>query len=156
MVTVHNNGYSGLAIADYFIKKCLDEKIPVTNMAILKMVYFAHGLAYPTLNRKLVKDPFLRWGWGPVAQKVYDQFKKYGANPIKEVSGKTYIEQEEIVADTELTSFLDGLLPLAKVNPFTLSRKSHEPGGPWDVTYPYAVIDDKVIQVFFTARYAKR
>lgn len=62
-------GYSGLAIADYFIKKCLENGTPITNMSVLKMIYFAHGLAYPTLHRKLIKDPFYAWGWGPVEKK---------------------------------------------------------------------------------------
>lgn len=148
--------YSGLAIADYFIKKCLDANIPVTNMAILKMIYFAHGLAFAKLNRKLIKNPFYAWGWGPVEKKTYDEFKKYVAKPITSTSGKTLAEQNDIICDDNLKSFLDSLLPLAKIDPFVLSRKSHEPGGPWAVTTPYKVIDNKIIEVFFTARYGKR
>lgn len=44
---------------------------------------------------------------------------------------------------------MDSLLSLAKIDPFKLSDKSHEAGGPWDVTSPYDVIDDKNIQTFF-------
>lgn len=156
MATDYNNGYSGLAIADYFIKKCLDAKIPVTNMAILKMLYFAHGLAYPQLRCRLIKDPFYAWGWGPVEKKTYDEFKKYGATAICSISGKTNKEQEGIMRDNNLKTFLDSLLPLAKIDPFVLSRKSHEPGGPWSVTTPYKEIDNKIIEVFFTARYGQR
>lgn len=148
--------YTGLAIADYFIGKCLNVGKHITNMSVLKMVYFAHGLAYPSLERKLVKNPFYRWDWGPVERDVYDTFKKYGANSIQSISGRTDDELSSIKEDKALCQFLDSLLPLADLSPFTLSRKSHEPGGPWDVTAPYAVIDDKIIQVFFTARYAKR
>lgn len=150
------SAYSGLAIADYFIERCLDNGKHITNMSVLKMVYFAHGLAYPSLERKLIKNPFYRWDWGPVERHVYDTFKQYGANPIQSVSGRTNEELSRIKCDKILCQFLDSLLPLADLSPFTLSRKSHEPGGPWDVTAPYAVIDDKIIQVFFTARYAKR
>lgn len=149
-------GYSGLAIADYFIKKCLWNGTPITNMSVLKMVYFAHGLAYPTLNRKLIKDPFYAWGWGPVEKKTYDCFKKYVANPIKSPSGETEKEIKEIEKDKELTTFLDSLLPLAKIDPFKLSEKSHEKGGPWDVTSPYDIIDDKNIQAFFYGRYGQK
>lgn len=151
-----NKGYSGLAIADYFVKKCIDNNIPITNMSILKMIYFAHGLAYPTLNRKLIKDPFYAWGWGPVEKNTYDSFKKYAANPIRSTSGETDKEIKEIEQDKELTTFLDSLLPLAKIDPFKLSEKSHEKGGPWDVTSPYDVIDDKSIQTFFYGRYGRK
>lgn len=146
--------YSGLAIADYFIKKCLDANIPVTNMAILKMVYFAHGLAYPQLGGKLIKDPFYKWPWGPVEVHTYEEFKKYGSQPIKSVSGKTDIEQ--IKQCPELTAFLDSLVPLAKVPPFVLSEKSHVKGGPWDVARFFDVIDNKTIETFFYGRYAKQ
>lgn len=145
--------YSGLAIADYFIKKCLDANIPVTNMSILKMVYFAHGLAYPQLSRKLIKDPFYKWPWGPVEVHTYEEFKKYGSRPIKAVSGKTDIEQIEQCP--ELTAFLNSLVPLAKVSPFVLSEKSHVKGGPWDVARFFDVIDNKTIETFFYGRYAK-
>lgn len=153
--TPKDKEYSGLAIADYFVKKCIDKNIHITNMTALKMIYFAHGLAYPTLHRKLIKDPFYAWTWGTVERKTYDRFKKYGANPITRISGKTNNELKSIERDNELTKFLDALLPLAKVNPVKLSQKSHEPGAPWDVTTPYDIIDDKVIQVFFNAKYAK-
>lgn len=153
MATVHNNGYSGLAIADYFIKKCLDENIPVTNMAILKMIYFAHGLAYPQLGCKLIKDPFYKWPWGPVEVHTYEEFKKFGSHPITGVSGKTDIEH--IKQQLALTTFLDSLIPLAKISPFVLSEKSHVKGGPWDVARLFDVIDDKTIETFFYGRYAK-
>ena len=153
MATVHNNGYSGLAIADYFIKKCLDENIPVTNMAILKMIYFAHGLAYPQLGCKLIKDPFYKWPWGPVEVHTYEEFKKFGSHQITDVSGKTNIEHIE--QQLALTTFLDSLIPLAKISPFVLSEKSHVKGGPWDVARLFDVIDDKTIETFFYGRYAK-
>lgn len=151
-----NKGYSGLAIADYFIKKCLAKGEPITNMSVLKMIYFAHGLAYPTLHQKLIKDPFYAWGWGPVEKKTYDTFKCYIANPITSPSGKTDNELERIENDSKLTSFLDSLLPLAKINPFKLSEKSHEEGAPWAVTQPYDAIDDKIIEVYFNAKYGKK
>lgn len=146
--------YSGLTIADYFIKKCLDAKIPVTNMSILKMIYFAHGLAYPQLGRKLIKDPFFKWPWGPVEIHTYEELKKYGSHPITATSGKTDIDQ--ISQSPELVAFLDSLIPLAKISPFVLSEKSHVKGGPWDVAQFFEVIDNKTIETFFYGRYAKQ
>lgn len=148
--------YSGLAIADYFIEKCLSERIPVTNMTILKMIYFAHGLAYPQLGRKLIKDPFYKWLWGPVEKLTYEEFKSYGSGPIRSISGKTNKEIEDIKQDKDLTFFLDSLMPLTKISPFVLSEKSHERGGPWDVASFFHVIDNKTIETFFYGRYAKK
>lgn len=145
--------YSGLAIADYFIKKCLEQGISVTNMSILKMIYFAHGLAYPQLGRKLIKDSFYKWPWGPVEPHTYETFKIYGSRQITSISGKTNVD--EIEEDSEVVKFLDTLIPLARLSPFVLSEKSHVKGGPWDVARFFDVIDNKTIETFFYGRYAK-
>lgn len=31
----YHQKYKGLSIADYFVKKCIEQNIPVTNMSIL-------------------------------------------------------------------------------------------------------------------------
>ncbi len=147
--------YSGLAIADYFIRKCLEQNIPITNMSVLKMIYFAHGLFYAYRNEKLIDDSFYAWPWGPVEKNTYDQFKRYVASPITAISGRTTEELDRIDNDHALSQFLDSLLPLARMDPFVLSQKSHEPGGPWAVTTAYQEIDDRIIQVFFSARYGR-
>ena len=147
--------YSGLAIADYFIEKALNESTPITNMTVLKMIYFAHGLAYPQLSRKLIKDPFYKWPWGPVEKRTYEMFKSYGSTPIHATSGETYSELDDIKRDSDLVLFLNTLMPLTKISPFVLSEKSHEKGGPWDVASFFQVIEDKTIETFFYGRYAK-
>ena len=83
------DGYSGLAIADYFIKRANELETPITNMAVLKMIYFAHAFAYPTLNKKLIKDPFYAWQWGPVEVNIYQAFCRYSGNIISSPSEKT-------------------------------------------------------------------
>lgn len=152
----YSEGYSGLAIADYFVDKCLEQNIPVTNMAILKMIYFAHGLAYPELNIKLIKDPFYTWPFGPVEVNTYENFKIYGAHPIISPSGKNIYELNSIKQNSKLLSFLNKLVPLAKKDPFELSKKSHEKGGPWDMTNVNEVINDHLIERYFKEKYGSK
>lgn len=73
----YHQKYKGLSIADYFVKKCIEQNIPVTNMSILNMIYFAHGFSYAIRHESLIKDPFLAWQWGPVERNTYNCFKKY-------------------------------------------------------------------------------
>lgn len=146
---VYEDGYSGLAIADYFIKKCNEQGIPVTNMAILKMIYFAHGFAYPLLGRKLIKDPFYAWEFGPVEINTYKEFRKYGSNPIISIFNKTNNIIDDISKDETLVKFLNKVIPLAQKDPFELSKRSHEKGGPWDLTNNNDAISDKIIEAFF-------
>lgn len=117
------------------------------------MIYFAHGFSYALRHKPLIKDPFLAWPWGPVEKHTYDCFKKYSANPITSISGETNDELIKIEKDKELCIFLDKFIPLAKASPFVLSDKSHVSGGPWDVTPAFKEIDEKIIQVYFCAKY---
>ena len=142
--------YSGLAIADYFIEKALAEGKNITNMSVLKMIYFVQGFGFQILNRRLIKDDFYAWQWGPVAKDVYYQFQKYGSNPIKSVSGYYDNELEEIKKQKEIVELLDKIYQLRGVNPFVLSEKTHEPGGPWSKTLPYQKIDINLIRNYFS------
>lgn len=151
----HNIGYSGLAIADYFIEQANQKQIPITNMAVLKMIYFAHGLSYPTLGRKLITDPFLAWKWGPVEPKTYNQFSAYNNLPIAQPSGRTTTELQSIKADTELRTLLDSLLPLAMYNPLVLSEITHENGAPWSKTPNLRPIEDNLIREYFNNEYTQ-
>ena len=95
----YHQKYKGLSIADYFVKKCIEQNIPVTNMSILNMIYFAHGFSYALRHKSLIKDPFLAWPWGPVEKHTYDCFKKYAANPITSISRETNNELIKIEED---------------------------------------------------------
>ena len=149
----YHQKYKGLSIADYFVKKCIEQNIPVTNMSILNMIYFAHGFSYAIRHEPLIKDSFLAWQWGPVEKNTYDCFKKYRAGSITSISGETNDKLVKIERDKELCDFLDRFIPLAKVNPFVLNKRTHIENGPWDVTTVYQYIDEKVIQVYFCAKY---
>ena len=81
--------YKGLTIADYLIEKSLSDGPRISNMSVLKMIFFAQGFGYSDLNLKLIKDDFYAWHWGPVEINTYQTFKKYGSNKIIETSGKT-------------------------------------------------------------------
>ena len=73
---------------------------------------------------------------------------KYVSPILDLYDGKLPIEK-----DKELCIFLDKFIPLAKASPFVLSDKSHVSGGPWDVTPAFKEIDEKIIQVYFSAKY---
>lgn len=142
--------YSGLTIADYFIEKALNEGKPITNMSILKMIYFVQGFGFQVLKRRLIKDDFYAWQWGPVAKNVYYTFQKYGAKSIAAVSGTTTSELEELKSHPDIVELLDKIYKLRGVNPFVLSEQTHVPGGPWSKTDPYQKIDTDLICNYFT------
>jgi len=60
------------------------EKIgrPVTNLALQKLLYFAHGLFLIETKKPLVSGFFEAWTYGPVHPTAYHAFKMAGGNPI--------------------------------------------------------------------------
>lgn len=120
---------STLAIANFFIRKSLKEKKPITQIKLQKLIYFAHGFYLALKERPLVGEKIEAWQYGPVVPSVYHKFKKWGNNTIKEVlveNGDNLIIHEE---DLE---FLD--LVWHKFSHYSaaqLVELSHEKDGPW-------------------------
>lgn len=149
----YNNGYSGLAIADYFIEKANSEKKNITNMHVLKMIYFAQAYSFSVLKRNLINDDFYAWKWGPVELKTYECFKKHGSEHISHPSGVTDRELSDIKKYESITSFLDTLYNgLIDLNPFALSELTHVPKGPWFITPFNEVINKNTISSYYGNR----
>ena len=56
---------------------------PVTNLALQKLLYFAHGLYLIETRKPLVTGFFEAWRYGPVHPTAYHAFKSEGAKPIR-------------------------------------------------------------------------
>jgi uncharacterized phage-associated protein len=55
---------------------------PITNLALQKLLYFAHGLHLMETKKPLVTGFFEAWQFGPIHPIAYRAFKSVGANPI--------------------------------------------------------------------------
>jgi uncharacterized phage-associated protein len=112
---------------------------PVTNLALQKLLYFAHGLHLVETKRPLVSGFFEAWRYGPVHPVAYRSFKAAGAEPIH--------------FRAELRDPFGDLIPLAKctntdilsrvrrvvamyagMTPGRLVEVSHAKGAPWQIT----------------------
>jgi uncharacterized phage-associated protein len=58
-------------------------KRPITNLALQKLLYFAHGLHLVEAKNPLVTGFFEAWRFGPVHPIAYRALKSAGANPIQ-------------------------------------------------------------------------
>lgn len=126
---------NSLAIANYFIKKALAEGVDLTPMKLLKLVYIAHGWHLGIEGEPLIGEAVEAWQYGPVIPTVYNAFKKYGNEGIKEPA---YIfEGFRIVTpmiENETTKvFLDKIWDVyKKYNGLQLSSLTHQIDTPWD------------------------
>ena len=74
------------AVANEFLGLAKKEKIEISNLKLIKLMYIAQGLSLSLSDRALFPDPIEAWKYGPVISSIYHEFKHFGRNPIKEQS----------------------------------------------------------------------
>lgn len=128
-MTIAMTQSSTLAIANFFIRKSLKEKKPITQIKLQKLIYFAHGFYLALKEEPLVSEKIEAWQFGPVIPSVYHKFKKWSNNPIDEV----LIENSEnLIINQEDIDFLDLVWhKFSNYSAAQLVELSHENEGPW-------------------------
>ena len=63
----------------------------LTPLKLQKLLYLAQGWSYVWDNRAAFQDEFEAWQYGPVNEKVYETFKKYGRSEIPEKEGINFL-----------------------------------------------------------------
>ncbi|WP_165323548.1 type II toxin-antitoxin system antitoxin SocA domain-containing protein [Rhizorhabdus phycosphaerae] len=129
--------YDARAVAN-FLLDCADNcHKPLTNMELLKHIYYAHGWHLASEDKPLISNRIEAWEHGPVIRAVYDAFKVFGSSPITSRARIVdWATGEERIAEgifsRETASLLQATLTYyAGYGAFELSALTHEPGGPW-------------------------
>ena len=120
---------STLAIANFFIRKSIKVKRPISQIKLQKLIYFAHGFYLAIKERPLVDEKIEAWQYGPVVPLVYHKFKNWGnrtiTNVLIEKSDSLIISEEDI-------EFLDLVWhKFSDYSAMKLVELSHEKYGPW-------------------------
>jgi len=74
--------YDPRAIANLMLDEADRSGINVTNLALQKLLYFAHSIFLIESKHPLVSGYFEAWQYGPVHPTVYSAFKTAGSSPI--------------------------------------------------------------------------
>lgn len=83
--------YSAMQVANAFIQKAIDGKIPaLTPMKLQKLMFFAQSWYIKNFKARLIDDNFMRWPYGPVIPSVYYEFQANGGNEITSLA-KTHL-----------------------------------------------------------------
>lgn len=145
-ISVDNAGfYSATAVANYIVSHASS----VTNLKLQKMLYFIQGFALVQLGRALFTDYIEAWTYGPVVPSVYQRFKKWGADPIRQV------EPAETIDNPAVIDFLNRLIRvLDGFSALDLVELTHKEGSPWSMVWNkgygrYCIIPNEMIRQYF-------
>jgi len=163
-MTIAMTQSSTLAIANFFIRKSLKEKKPITQIKLQKLVYFAHGFYLALHEKPLVNEKIEAWQYGPVVPSIYHKFKNWGNSPIKNVQ---IDNSENLIINEKDIDFLDLVWhKFSRYSASHLVKLSHEKGGPWKkaidrskalvgFVVPNITINNLEIYVYFKSKYVQ-
>lgn len=111
--------------------------LPITHIALQKLLYFAHGHHLIRSGKPLISGAFEAWTYGPVHPAVYREFRTEGKNPIHiralsrdimtgvatELPAPSDMQVYQLVAAT--------VAAYGHLSPARLVEVSHAPKGPW-------------------------
>jgi uncharacterized phage-associated protein len=103
MIAKIKNKNRALDVALYFIKKGLDEKKPITNKKVQKLVYYAQAWSLVLNNEKLFNERIEAWVHGPAIPSLYEKFMQFGSEPI-------VLEPSELAKNIRFSKKQEGLL----------------------------------------------
>lgn len=155
--------YDGRAVANFVLDQCDAAGVPVTHLALQKLIYFCHVWSMIELGRPLVRHSFEAWEHGPVLQYLYREFKRFGAEPVRARAQRTnpYTGRLELVSydfDEKTAELLTRVIAIySRLSASMLRELSHAPGGPWDRVWhhggkinPGMRIDNDEIERFYS------
>lgn len=112
---------------------------PVTNLALQKLLYFAHGLYLMETRFPLVSGYFEAWKFGPVHPAAYAAFKAAGDRPIDfradSIDPLTGARRSlPAINDAAATDVIRRVMAsYGRMTPGRLVEISHARGSPWSV-----------------------
>lgn len=139
--------YDPRAIANLMLDSAEAREITITNLALQKLLYFAHGIYLTQTKRALVSGYFEAWQYGPVHPAVYRAFKDAGSDAIKvrAISRDPLTGQQRnlpLPTDENVRDLTDEVVKrYGKLSPGRLVDLSHAKGSPWDAVVNKARTD---------------
>jgi uncharacterized phage-associated protein len=133
--------YDARAVANFLLDYADQQKVTVTLLSVLKMIYYAHGWYLCRHPEPLLRQSFEAWEHGPVVRSVWEAFRDTGKKPITSrakrfdvITGSYSVICDAI--EPEQASFLRSIFDAyAYIHAFELSEMTHEKGTPWDAVW---------------------
>lgn len=141
--------YSAIDVAQYLIRKCTLDGVPISNLQLQKILYYVQVYFLKKENRALFEDDIEAWALGPVVRDVYTRYCGYGSAEIYETDDPSieFTEKEMEIMDSIVEE-------KRSIKTWDLVNATHELGKPWDIVYKNGIGNKNVIPKAVIARYA--
>lgn len=129
--------YDPRCIANLMLDESARIGEPLTNLALQKLLYFAHAMFLIEQGRPLLSGYFEAWEYGPVHPAAYQAFKSAGANAIEFRATKLNVvrgtrEPLATPAEPEIIRHVARIIQsYGRMTPGRLVDISHAKGAPW-------------------------
>ncbi len=141
------DAYDPRAVANLMLDEAKRRGINISNLALQKLLYFAHGIYLTKNKRPLVSGYFEAWQYGPVHPAVYRAFKGSGSDAIAmravakdPLTGKQ--RDLPLPTDPDVIDLIEEVVKrYGKLSPARLVDLSHAKGSPWEVVVDKARTD---------------
>jgi len=129
--------YDPRSICNLILDEADKAKRAISNLALQKLLYFAHGLHLVETKNPLVTGFFEAWQFGPVHPIAYRAFKNAGANPIhfrasiQDPFTRAVMPLPECT-DCDIKSRISRIVAMyGSITPGRLVEVSHAKAAPW-------------------------
>lgn len=151
------------AICNLILDEAAHDRRSITNLALQKLLYFAHGHYLVETKKPLVTGFFEAWKYGPVHPTAYQAFKSAGAKPIefRAVSRDPFTQVSRPIpacTDASAVARIRRIVrSYAGLTPGRLVEVSHARGAPWhfivdkartSVVLGMRIPDDVILSLF--------
>ena len=126
---------TALNIANNFLEKGFQEKINISPMKLQKLIYILYKEYLKRTGSKLFTENFEVWQYGPVLPNVYNEFKGYKANPIKNyaLNADSSVSKVNIVKGSHFEEIFNRVWNLYRLfSGVELSKFTHRENGALD------------------------
>lgn len=138
-----------LDVANFFLSKTSEDAgDTISNLKLQKLAYYAQGFSLAILNKPMFEDDIEAWMHGPVAPRLYQEFKGYGSGAIP-----APLEFNPSIFDREQTKLLNEVYEVyGQYSAWKLRELTHAEA-PWKDNYTEgrssSVIPLHEMQAFF-------
>lgn len=157
--------YKAMDIAQYIINYAIELDKPVSNLKLQKLLYYVQASLLLRSEDSCIEEEIYNWRHGPVIEEVYQEYKKYSNNTIKEKQEEyftyevddsfslykvtyTFEERQQQIANDDKKLIKDVIDSLIDYDPWTLVKETHIED-PWTNVKTNEIITKESIKEYF-------